>query len=451
MSGSNDNLKSMFQEAFAAEQIPVDMGAWGQMEMLLDKRKPLGFAFWTWIPAIFIAAGLASWLAFTSFQVEIYQPRNSNTSFEALNIIAQCDSQHLWESESLNDSKKESEQSKFYKASDLADVDDESVDTSPVKSTAISNVSSNKALVNAIDDKTEQLDDNLLTSNNANYAVNLSEEVEDRDDGPMQMEPTSTNNEIIIVEQDDFASKTAIVNNGAKPIIATDERLDIRKMPLAHLSRFDSAGTLLNVDSKPITAKTEYLPSIYIKAGVNKSFDSFTPYSGFGQTVGIGYMRQIKHHLILSGELNGSRLHVGDTAMISGETAYGFKRFQNEYVVTTTELIRFNATLMAHYRMKRFYVGGGLQPWILCGLKNTTEQVVENTETSTPVETTEGYFQWDRYNRTGLNAVVDAQYQIMDDTFIGIRGAYGVTNSLNVDYKAIRLLEIQAYLKLNIR
>jgi len=87
----------------------------------------------------------------------------------------------------------------------------------------------------------------------------------------------------------------------------------------------------------------------------------------------------------------------------------------------------------------------------LCGLKNTTEQVVENTETSTPVETTEGYFQWDRYNRTGLNAVVDAQYQIMDDTFIGIRGAYGVTNSLNVDYKAIRLLEIQAYLKLNIR
>lgn len=450
MSGSNDNLKGMFQEAFAAEQIPVDMGAWGQMETLLDKRKPVGFIYWAWVPAIFVVAGLASWFALTSLNEVVYQPRNANMQFEPLNSIAHCDGQHLWDNGSSNNPTYGSEPT-------LAAIDAGSAYVTPTESRENSQVQPSTRTLNLAKpatvnrNKPNQLSEPARSENNSTPAVFTSEEIEEQEGGPMQTEPTSSSIDVLPAEETKTSSQTALAKVKIEAINKATTRLDITKMDLANLLRIDSTVTLANLDSKPITAKTEYLPSIYIKAGVNKSFDSFTPYSGFGQTVGIGYMRQIKHHLILSGELNGSRLRVGDTAMISGETAYGFKRFQNEYVVTTTELIRFNATLMAHYRMKRFYVGGGLQPWILCGLKNTTEQVVENTETSTPVETTEGYFQWDRYNRTGLNAVVDAQYQIMDDTFIGIRGAYGITNSLNVDFKVLRLLEIQAYLKLNIR
>jgi hypothetical protein len=450
MSGSNDNLKGMFQEAFAAEQIPVDMEAWGQMETLLDKKKPLGFAFWTWIPAIFMVAGLASWFALTSLNEEVYQPRNANTQFEPLNVLAHCDSQHLWDNESLNTPTYQSKPT-------LAAIDAGSAYVTPVESRENSQVQSSTRTVNSAKptavniNKSDELSESSRSEINSISAVFASEEIEEQEGGPMQTEPTSSSINVLPAEETKTSSKIALAKDEIEATNSATTRLDITKMELANLLRFDSTAALANLDSKPLTAKTEYLPSIYIKAGVNKSFDSFTPYSGFGQTVGIGYMRQIKHHLILSGELNGTRHRVGDTAMISGETAYGFKRFKNEYVVKTTELIRFNTTLMAHYRMKRLYIGGGLQPWVLAGLKNTTEQVVQNSEATTPVETTEGYFQWDRYNRTGLNAVVDAQYQILDDTFIGIRGAYGITNSLNVEYKALRLLEIQAYLKLNIR
>ena len=91
MSGSKDNLKDMFTEAFAAEQIPVDMGAWNQMETLLNKRKPFGLAYWALLPLLLVLSGLGSWYGFSNVKDAIYTPRANYMDLNALGIIGECD------------------------------------------------------------------------------------------------------------------------------------------------------------------------------------------------------------------------------------------------------------------------------------------------------------------------------------------------------------------------
>lgn len=223
-------------------------------------------------------------------------------------------------------------------------------------------------------------------------------------------------------------------------------------MPILDLSYSGLEDSLESIDSDPLVNETSYSSSIYLRAGVNKTFGSgFENYSGFGQSVGVGCHRQIRPHWMISAELNGSRLRTGDTAQIDGQTAYGFTQFENQYVVTTKELLRANTTLMAHYRIKRLYLGIGVQPHALIALKNETDQSVSNNANQSDVGTSQGYYQWNRYRRLGGNGVIDLQYQIVDDTFLGIRSSCGFNNSLNIDHKTLRLLQFEAYLKLNIR
>ncbi len=91
MSGSNDNLKDMFTEAFAVEQIPVDMGAWNQMEGLLNKRKPFGFAYWALLPFLLLLSGIMSWYGFTNINEAMHSPRAEHADLAAMSIIGNCD------------------------------------------------------------------------------------------------------------------------------------------------------------------------------------------------------------------------------------------------------------------------------------------------------------------------------------------------------------------------
>ncbi len=468
MSGSNDNLKNMFDEAFAAEQIPFDMGAWNQMETLLN-QKGAGIGFWVWFPGALIIGALGSWFAFSNTQGEMYNPRLASIEMETLGLLNSCNQIDALYNGST-------EPTAFNIASlDPIDNDESTYKLADSQNATTSNKNGNSGAPNTSVTRASQ-----ATQETGPAIANSSKNT--RTNGvlpipnvvPNQTEPSttggleSTNSNPGIDDESSITDNTSNIqadsndDSNLGDMVATDledpaeevneVRASMAFMPILPLSDRRANDPINAAPESEFASRNSFAPSFYIRGGVNKTFSgSLKQYPGIGQFVGIGYMRQLKPHLFLNGELNGALLRISDTAQIAGVQSYGFQQFENEYLVSTTEVIRLNASLLAHYRMKRLYLGAGIKPWMLGALKNSTDHLVGKEDLMVSYDESEGYFQWDRYRRFGASALIDAQYQITNDAFFGLRGAYGLTNNLNIDYRALRLLEIQAYLKLNIR
>jgi hypothetical protein len=447
MSGSSDNLKNMFDEAFAAEQIPFNMGAWNQMETLLN-QKGAKIGFWIWFPGVLLIGALGSWFAFSNTQGELYNPRLASIEMESMGLVPSCDN--------IDDV---SYSGKTY-SSAIASI--EPADSKRNTSSLGSTIDSPKSSIGAASNSPEKNNNNTTKSSPAITSAVPSQNTTSTA-GTSIASNAGTDSGVLqsIVVDNSSSTEDATENRGDLGIANTDSKEMIRDtfkfhgsldyMPILPLSQQNTNDPVKHSDAE-FVSNNSFIPSFYVRAGVNKSFSgSLQQYPGIGQFAGIGYMHQIKPHLFINGELNGGLLRVNDTAQIEGVQAYGFQQFENEYLASTTELVRFNASVLAHYRIKRLYVGAGIQPWMLGALKNSTDHLVGKNDLMISYDESDGYFQWDRYSRFGASALLDAQYQITNDVFFGIRGAYDLTNNLNIEYRALRLLEIQAYLKLNLR
>ena len=187
-----------------------------------------------------------------------------------------------------------------------------------------------------------------------------------------------------------------IANTGSKEMIRDTFKFygSLDYMPILLLSGQNKIDPVNTAPEAEFVSNKSFIPSFYLRAGVNKSLsESLQQYPGIGQFAGIGYMHQIKPHLFINGELNGGLLRVNDTAQIEGVQAYGFQQFENEYLVSTKELVRFNASVLAHYRIKRLHLGAGVQPWMLGALKNSTDHLVGKNDLMKTYDESDRYFQ----------------------------------------------------------
>ncbi|MEZ4721084.1 MAG: hypothetical protein R2813_04310 [Flavobacteriales bacterium] len=431
---SQDNLKSMFDQAFAAEQIPFDPAGWDKMNAMLNARhKRRFFGIWLSSLLLFVGGGIAVLAGFSNEAT--YEPRNA---VNERNFIALSES--LSSSENHFDitpaSTEKSENTTEHSPSS------NSLDPQPERkaSSTPDFAASSKHDVRKSDSKEEENpmvfnditdDDQKMTNNSSTDAmpapsINESE--------PMSISSTTENTEPSV-----------------PATIEPQREMDmIDFLPILTLQT--NVGQISSTDDRPEANKTKYLPALYLTAGLNKtSGNGFSFYDGIGQRAGVGGSYQWRQHIILNAELTGSRLRISDTTNIASTPTYGFVDMQNSYIINTSELIMVDLPVFVHYRMKRYYVGGGLGLTYLGGLKNETIQRVEANQSVVTSTQDEGYYQWDRYRTFGANILADLQVQLSDDLYIGTRGSYALNNALTIHSRSLQLARFDAYIKFNIK
>lgn len=82
MSNRKDELKQLFDSAFAAEQIPFDAAGWAQMEAMLDKKSKRKAA-WYWYSSAAAVLMLVAAIPFFSKQNETYVPRSAQPALSS--------------------------------------------------------------------------------------------------------------------------------------------------------------------------------------------------------------------------------------------------------------------------------------------------------------------------------------------------------------------------------
>jgi hypothetical protein len=435
MSQNHDNLKSMFDQAFSNEQIPFDQGAWYQMSLLLNRRqRRRAIGIWVSGVLLFVIGSLS--LAFVFPKNQEYEPR-----------ISDSDAQRIQETTIAPHAITEPMESFTPQAEATNKLIDEAQDVAPktANNSDGSKLTESKNVI-ASNDAANQA--SVPTSNKSRSIVsapNLTEKQIVKEAAlPVA---TSTPSENIITENSiQTLATTAKVDDKAS------QKTTYKLMPILELNHLHELAQLEVHLEDLLPVKNTYSTMFYVFGGLTKMLgNSFTPYGGYGQKVGLGAMHQFREHLLLSAEIGGVRTRFSDTASVKRPITYGYTSIQNNYTINTTELMKVEIPILVHYRIKRFYLGTGLGIDYLIGLKNETIRNQETSAITVRQQESTGYYRWDRYNNLGLSALANFQLQVTDDLFIGLRGNVGLLNQLHVDYRTLRLSRLDAYIKFNIR
>lgn len=421
MSNDNDQVKDLFESAFAAENIPFSATAWESMNAALDQQqsRKTGW-FWSSAIATTIAIVLAS-LPFTFHHSEnIYSPRNSNPSF-------------------LSNTKLEVE---------------------PIDNKSFASTDS-KIETNSI----EEISEDVLTSSNQNTKTtasltltkaNASEENSENAIASAYSEPSSNPEEIRNTASGSAPKPESTVATSKGGGSSANQNIILPKQNM--LDEMPVLSAIIPSDDALITPRDQELDSIisankkwsnYMVFGITKTGISATKfYPNWGQRFGVGTTYKLKNHFYLSGEFSFSRDAV---SIISNEqiVKYGLTKTQIEQQTLTSELLYINIPIMLQYRTNRFILGSGPVLNYLTGVKNIeTRQTESGNKQAETEELQRGYFTWDNYHRINAGLLLDAQYQIAEPLHIGLRTQYGF-NDLSKD-QTLKRAQFEFYIKLNL-
>lgn len=421
MSNDNDQMKDLFESAFAAENIPFSATAWESMNAALDQQqsKKTGW-FWSSAIAATIAIVLASLLFTINHSENTYAPRNTDQSFLS---NAQLEVEPIaTKTFSKTDSKLET--------NSVKEISEEVATSS--NQNAIVNHNSTITGKTAIDAKSENAVTNTFTKTNSdsresgNSYIDTATKLKSSVAAAIQSAPFSDQN-----------------------IIAPRQNL-LDEMPMLSAD--------LPIENATISSQDQQLDSIlsankkwsnYMVFGITKTGISATKfYPNWGQRFGVGTTYKLKNHFYLSGEVSFSRDAV---SIMSNEqiVKYGLTKTQIEQQTLTSELLYINIPVIAQYRANRFLFGAGPVLHYLTGVKNTETRLTESGNKQPQTEELQrGYFTWNNYNRINAGLLLDAQYQIAEPLHIGLRFQYGF-NDLLKD-QTLKRAQFEFYIKLNL-
>lgn len=421
MSNDNDQIKDLFESAFAAENIPFSATAWESMNAALDQQqsKKTGW-FWSSAIAATIAIVLAS-LPFTINHSEnTYSPRNTDQSF----------------------------------------LSNAQLEVEPIATKTLSKTDS-KLETNSV----KEISEDVLTSSNQNTKTsasltlnraNTSEENSENAIASAYSEPSTNPDEIrnTTSVSDPKPESTVITSesggSSAKQNIIFSKQNMLNEMPVL--------SAIIPSEDALISPRDQELDSIisankkwsnYMVFGITKTGISATKfYPNWGQRFGVGTTYKLKNHFYLSGEVSFSRDAV---SIISNEqiVKYGLTKTQIEHQTLTSEMLYINIPVIAQYRANRFLFGAGPVLNYLTGVKNIETRLTESGDNDPQTEELQrGYFTWDNYNRINVGLLLDAQYQISESLHIGLRSQYGF-NDLLKD-QTLKKSQFDVYIKLNL-
>jgi hypothetical protein len=421
MSNDNDQIKDLFESAFAAENIPFSATAWESMNTALDQQqsKKTGW-YWSSAIAATIAIVLAS-LPFTINHSEnTYSPRNTDQSF----------------------------------------LSNAQLEVEPIATKTLSKTDS-KLETNSF----KEISEEVLTSSNQNTKTttsltltkaNASEENSENAIASAYSEPSSNPEEIRKTASGSAPKPASTVATSKSGGSSINQNIILRKQKV--LDEMPVLSAIIPSEAALITPRDQELDSIisankkwnnHMVFGITKTGISATKfYPNWGQRFGVGTTYKLKNHFYLSGEVSFSRDAV---SIISNEqiVKYGLTKTQIEQQTLTSELLYINIPVIAQYRANRFLIGAGPVLNYLTGVKNTETRLTESGNKQPQTEELQrGYFTWDNYNRINAGLLLDAQYQIAEPLHIGLRSQYGF-NDLLKD-QTLKRAQFEFYIKLNL-
>ncbi len=426
---SQDNLKDIFNDAFAAESIPFDNAAWQEMNNLLiaQRRRKLLFG---WLTGSAIAlAVLGGLYLFLTNAKESYTPRYYNYSFEKfetkpitteLASLSAVTSESANLSETAHPSLEEKSSSTKTSVVNAQSQKDEVSSAASIKSqpvfTAADEVSEPEPIIKTITAQSEskvgtEPKDVLALESTQSAGVITSSEAE-------QAIPTAISLEVKSIDQLKLMPMVTLENN-SDPIAFEDR-------------------TIPNLESKKSL-------NTYLSIGFSKSFDkpASLGFSRWGQRGGIGATYQLRNNLLLAAELNIARDMV-NYEEVSNRTEYGYQKYEFEQTVRVKEMLLTEIPILVYYRQNRLMVGTGIKLGYL--LSSRIEE--ENSETVTIKDV--GFANWKDLNSMRISVPIDVNYQLNQTYFVGCRYHYGLNDVFDRTSIIDRNNRFDLYLKMNL-
>lgn len=429
---SHDNLKDIFNGAFAAESIPFDNAAWEKMNKLLtaQRRRKLLFG---WLSGSAIVLSLVGGLSLFLLNAEAsYIPRKYGTTiekFETEHVFSELASHSAEASESV----------------ELAEITNPSMveNASNTKASLISTQAQSAERQSSASIRTEKT---LSTENEG------SKPIATLDDKTI---PTSTDSENSIESED----VVAIVSTQPAPVITASEAEQAipAKVSLKVTRTNDQLELMplvtLEKDAEHIDFEDRTIPDMehkrslttYFNIGFSKSFDkpASIGFSRWGQRGGIGATYQLQNNLLLAAEVSIARDMV-NYEDVSTRIEYGYQKYEFEQTVRVKEMLLTELPILVYYRKNRLMVGTGIKLGYL--LSSRIEE--ENSQTVSIEEV--GFAHWKDLNSLRIAVPIDINYQLNPTYFVGCRYHYGLNDVFDRTTFTDRNNRFDLYLKMNL-
>jgi len=429
---SQDNLKDIFNEAFAAESIPFDNAAWQEMNKLLiaQRRRKL---FFGWFSGGTAALALLLGIYFLQLHsVASYMPRENNFSFEEFT------SEHIHADIAL--AKKSIGQS-----SSEVKVDDSSVDQNPLNTVASEETPQAQKIEkpNAASIKTKE-----SFSRQNEKTPSIAESVET----PTMAVSASFKNEGSIEENISETSPAERLTVASMEDIGVPSIVFYETIPSNDLLELMPILAIEN-NTDQIAFEDRTVPNItnkrslntYLNIGFSKSFDrpAASGFSRWGQRGGIGATYQLQNKLLLAAEISIARDMV-NYEEVSTRTEYGYEKYVFEQTVRVKEMLLTELPLLIYFRQNRLMVGSGIKLGYL--LSSRIEE--ENSQTVTIEDV--GFANWKDLNSMRVSIPIDVNYQLNSTYFVGCRYHYGLNDVFDRTAFTDRNNRFDLYIKMNL-
>lgn len=447
MSNQKDDLKDLFNSAFAAENVEFSPAAWEGMNTMLDQKQSKR-GFWLWMSSglatlLLIAASIPFFLQ----EGNVYEPRMSSQEILSESVL------------NINDislKNNNTPQTNFSNNQTTTNQTHPELKSNKPSSNSENNMIKTTAVVT-----TSQPDQTMATANAATQSSIADEQLianaiqndATSEGGNIGNEPVPHSIPIIIDENesgndpDDQAMMPA-TNTTTTQITRSTETLDY----LPTLSaKIGSASNIIIRDKEEGESLSDGSKwNHYMISGLTRALNSsLKPYPNWGQRFGIGTTLKLRNHLYLSGELAMARDAV-DITTVTTANKYGLTKTVIDQETNTSELLFAEMPILLHYRYNRIKVGGGPMLQYLTGVKNNeirTTQMANGTVVTEDLQS--GYYTWDQFNRFNVGLTLDASYQVGEPIHIGIRNNFGLTNLFSTD-QMLRQSRLEFYIKLDL-
>jgi hypothetical protein len=441
MSDQKDDLKDLFNSAFAAENVEFSPAAWEGMNTMLDqKQRKRGF--WLWMSGgLATLALIAASVPFFLQEKNVYEPR----------ILGQkVLSQSLLNLTDINIDNTNSPQ-RYFPNNQAENTPSTAASQNNQQSTTPEHVENTGVLAAA-----SQPVKSIIPSSNTTIPTkqtiakapknNLEPEIE-----IIASEPTPNT-----VEAPDNASGNPVSDEAT--IVANNSTTSQVTRASENLGYLPILSNDLNSESNIIIRENEEVESLkdgsrwnhYMVFGLTRALSSnFKPYPNWGQRFGVGTSLKLRNHLYISGEL-AMALDAVDIVTVTTANKYGLSKTVIDQETTTSELLFAEMPILLHYRYNRVKLGGGPMLQYLTGVKNNetrTTQTANGTVLSEDLQS--GYYSWNQFKRFNLGLILDASYQIGEPIYIGVRNNFGLTNILSTD-QILRQSRLEFYIKLDL-
>lgn len=447
MSDQKDDLKNLFNSAFAAENVEFSPAAWESMNSMLDqKQRKRGF--WLWM-----SSGLATLflivasIPFFLQEKNVYEPRifgqdlisASSLDFTDIELKNQQAPQTI-----TSDNQTTNNESSFKTEDKLASTKS---DKSLSKPKAVASSTRPTTVDNTITNQTGSAVSNQgSVKPTSNTTVMSDDQTNSSKDFLLSTPPAITQSGL---GNDEGSGTIAEEDHSTQPqVLRSKETIDFLPTLSTHLISESTIIDRENEDEESLTDDSKW--NHYMIFGLTRALNTgFKPYPNWGQHFGVGTTFKLRNHLYLSGELAMSRDAV-DIVTVTTANKYGFSKTVIDQETRTSEMLFVEMPIMLHYRYNRLKIGGGPMLQYLSGVKNTetrTTQTANGTVLSEDLQN--GYFTWNQFNRFNVGLMLDASYQIGEPIHIGIRNNIGLTNIFSTE-QTLRHSRLEFYIKLDL-